>query len=80
MKYRSQVHHNGLRPDDTVELAPEQVEEWQGEIDLGFLVPAVEHVPGIGSVEAVHFNGLDEDSAGHARSADDPDADEPATA
>jgi len=36
--YESQVHHNGLKPGDTIVLDRLQIEEWAGEIAAGFLV------------------------------------------
>jgi hypothetical protein len=37
--FRSTVHHGGLRPDELVEIADDEVPRWAGEIKLGFLVP-----------------------------------------
>lgn len=37
--YKSQVSHNGLGAGEVVEIPDEQVEQWAGEIELGFLVP-----------------------------------------
>lgn len=47
-KYRSTANHNGMRQGEVVEIDPDEIDRWEGEIDRGLLEEVDDHDAGPG--------------------------------